>query len=480
MLPISSTLYARWRSGLRESDATLHEGGAPLPPSERLVQAIWQHQRICRDKLTTSDARAVRVLHPGFLNREAGPDFLQAIIQIGEEAAVSGDIEVDLAARGWRDHGHHDNPAYRNVILHVVWSASAKSPHPLPILSLERVLDAPLADLAQSLNTEEAGPDRPGLTGKCCAPLRDRSVGELGEILRQAALFRLQSKAAHFEARARQVGWEQSLWEGLFASLGYKHNAWPMRRLAELLPNLGAQTEISRDHWQARLLGLSGLLPSELPRREETSDYVQRLWSMWWRERDTWRTVTLPRAAWRLGGLRPVNHPQRRLGLVADWLARPDFVKRLEAWCAMSLADDELDVTLVKIMQAAEEDVFWLRHCTLDSKPLPSPQQLIGLARVGEIAMNVLLPWFWVRAVAGGNERLRLLAEHRYFAWPKGEDNAVLRLARQRLFGPEGTGAIRTAAAQQGLLQVVRDFCEQSNALCERCRFPDLVKAFGS
>jgi hypothetical protein len=32
------------------------------------------------------------------------------------------------------------------------------------------------------------------------------------------------------------------------------------------------------------------------------------------------------------------------------------------------------------------------------------------------------------------------------------------------------------AAAQQGLLQIVRDFCDHSNAICADCRFPELVR----
>jgi hypothetical protein len=32
------------------------------------------------------------------------------------------------------------------------------------------------------------------------------------------------------------------------------------------------------------------------------------------------------------------------------------------------------------------------------------------------------------------------------------------------------------AAAQQGLLQIVKDFCENSNSLCAECRFPELVR----
>ena len=40
-----------------------------------------------------------------------------------------------------------------------------------------------------------------------------------------------------------------------------------------------------------------------------------------------------------------------------------------------------------------------------------------------------------MRAVVGKNKAPQQIAEHRYFAWPKAEDNAVLRLARQRLLG---------------------------------------------
>ncbi len=89
-------LYARWAGdgppcpALRELD---------LPP-EMLLQAVWMHQRLLRDQLKTLDGRPVRILHPGFWNREAGPDFQQAVIQFGDDKPISGDIEVDLEFGG--------------------------------------------------------------------------------------------------------------------------------------------------------------------------------------------------------------------------------------------------------------------------------------------------------------------------------------------------------------------------------------------
>jgi hypothetical protein len=52
----------------------------------------------------------------------------------------------------------------------------------------------------------------------------------------------------------------------------------------------------------------------------------------------------------------------------------------------------------------------------------------------------------------------------------------VLRLARKRLFGVADHPTLRGAAAQQGLIQIVRDFCDHSNAVCDNCQFPMLVK----
>jgi hypothetical protein len=72
------------------------------------------------------------------------------------------------------------------------------------------------------------------------------------------------------------------------------------------------------------------------------------------------------------------------------------------------------------------------------------------------------------------------VAEHRYFNWPAAGDNSLLRMARQRLLGGAKTGTLKGAAAQQGLLQILRDFCDHSNAICENCQFPELARNWGS
>jgi len=159
------------------------------------------------------------------------------------------------------------------------------------------------------------------------------------------------------------------------------------------------------------------------------------------------------------------------------WLGAGDVAGRLEEWGQRGIGGPDLAESLLEVLQARDE--FWERRWTLRSKAQPRGQPLLGAERATDLAMNVILPWLYVRAWASRNERLAARAEERYFLWPAGEDNAVLRRARERLLGGERSGKARTAAEQQGLMQIVRDFCEHSNAACEGCGFPGLVEAVG-
>jgi hypothetical protein len=398
-------------------------------------------------------------------SHEGGPDFRKAIIQIGGEPPITGDIEVDLHSGGWHGHGHDATATFKHVILHVVWEGAGIKG--IPTLSIKDVLDAPISELAAWVGTESGQGFPTELTGRCCAPLRDLPEKRLRALLHEAARVRFESKVAHIEARARQAGWEQALWEGLFRGLGYKHNIWPMLRLAELRSRLAPpKLKLQPVALQARLFGVAGLLPHELERRE-SQPYLRQLWDCWWRERDTLGDCVLPRALWHFHGLRPANHPHRRLALASHWWMTSKLVKNLETW-------NGAPEDLLPILQAPA-DPFWSWHWTLRSPKLRAAQPLLGPARLTDLAVNVILPWLWARDDAKRRDWERCYAE-----WPAGEDNALLRLARQRLLGTNSRKVLGSAATQQGLLQIVRDFCEHSNALCDNCRFPELVRSWGN
>jgi hypothetical protein len=215
-------------------------------------------------------------------------------------------------------------------MLHVVWveAISASNQNVPSVLSLKNSLDAPLAELSLSFENEPLRSLPENLRGKCSAPLRDLAEPQLAELLQAAATVRFENKAGVMLARAKDSGWEQVLWENLFRALGYKHNVWPIQNLAETKPRWsgGAKTAFEI---QARLLGVSGLLPDELTRSQKFSDtFLRHAWDFWWRERDEFGDCVLRRAAWEFHGLRPANHPQRRLALArTGWPTRNLFPK---------------------------------------------------------------------------------------------------------------------------------------------------------
>lgn len=476
MLSEFSNLYAQWRRN-RTIGWKLHESGSSRPP-EKLLQIIWAGQRLKREALHTTGDDELKVLHPGFWNREAGPDFKGAIVRIEGKEAIEGDVEIDVVPGGWTAHGHDRNPDFRNVILQVVWESTPKRKSKHPTLELQPFIDAPLAELAELLDDTTPPPLKPDHRGQCCAPLRQIPQLQLESLLESAARVRLDARAAQMRARARQVGWEQVLLEAMFRGLGYKNNAWPMQRLAELAPSIISESEAPDPlRMQALLLGISGLLPDQIKNNPDgASDFFRQIWDIWWRERSRFHADVLPSRIWKLRGLRPANQPQRRLALGAYWICDPEFFPQIEKWfTSLPVQGDSLHMDeLVRILCPAK-DSFWGTHYTLRSGKLVQHLPLIGSTRTTDLVVNCILPWFYTRASVGGNPDYRIRAERAWMRWPKSDDNAVLRHARARLLGNAGPSVLKTAAHQQGLMQIVRDYCDHSNAICDDCQFPELL-----
>jgi hypothetical protein len=227
------------------------------------------------------------------------------------------------------------------------------------------------------------------------------------------------------QARARRAGWEQALWEGFFRGLGYKHNVWPMQRLGELRPVWG-QKPADPVLLQARLLGLSGLLPHELDKSEpELKGYVRELWDHWWRERDKLAEYILPPSIWRFHGMRPSNHPQRRLAMATQLALSGTFVQRLEKWCVESIKPAKLPESLLEALNL-QPDPFWSWHATFRSPRMKTSQPILGGTRITDLAINIILPWLWVRAGEGKNAKLQTSIQERFQAWPPAQDNSLL------------------------------------------------------
>lgn len=425
-------------------------------PNELELQARWFAgdfgQRFC-----TVEGDEVEIVQFGTWNREAGPDFSDAVIRLNGGKAIRGAIEFDLTDRNWETHGHATNPAFAETALHVfVHSAGrefftrTKSHRNVPQVRVDP------ATLAESFSTNVPL----ARAGRCQAPLKDLPEERVRRVLDGAAQFRLQRKAARLRGVAESHGRDAALFQEIAGALGYKQNKLPFTLLAQRLP-LKFLREQSTDI-EAILFGVAGFLEApDLGVYESTArSYVRGLWDRWWPQRDKLQRLILPPKLWQLGGARPLNHPQRRLAALAALVQKwPAFLKSL---------GDPGGSAARKIFLGLHHP-FWNLHYTLTSEAAAKSMALIGDSRAAEILANVLFPFFLSESNEVWNEFEKLPAQL---------SNRRLETGAARLFGndPRRSLFLRTVAHQQGLLQIYEDFCLQDNSDCAHCPFPEQMQ----
>ncbi len=259
---------------------------------ERLLQKIWHRGDFDTSAARTADGRTLKVLHPGRWNHLGGPDFAAARLMIdGRE--TTGDVELHLYAKDWAAHRHAADPAYNNVVLHVVLfpcaetSTAGAGGRSLPILCLLPLLHYGLEEYAADEAMEQ-------MAGR---PLHhaQETLGALGNeelntVLVGHAERRWREKVHFARERIKRLGWTDACHHAALEILGYRFNRAPMLSVASALP-LADWAEGRVD--PARVL----------------AEFADR---------------------WSLQGVRPLNHPRLRLRQYAGWcVARPDWPERL-------------------------------------------------------------------------------------------------------------------------------------------------------
>jgi hypothetical protein len=65
---------------------------------------------------------------------------------------------------------------------------------------------------------------------------------------------------------------------------------------------------------------------------------------------------------------------------------------------------------------------------------------------------------------------------------PAGETNTLLRLAGQQFFATDAEARrhLNTERRQQGIMQILLDFCVNDKSLCRDCKLPEMVESWHS
>lgn len=463
---------------LRDADSNY----IPIPISERLVQCIWYDQRLKPELLQTIDGRRVRVVSQGWWNLEAGPDFRHATVQIDDEPEHTGDVEVHLRAEDWNHHGHERDAQFNDVLLHVVlWEAGSqhisrtRAGQIIPQLVMQHQLDSPLEQLYDEIDLDSYPHNAGNHHGQCAPVLRALPPDSLGALLDAAGDERFAAKMRRFLRWIHRIGPEQALYEGWMEALGYKANKAAFRTLAQRMPL--SELNHSRAQLAPILFGLANFLPTGAPQARNTAAarYVKRLWNAWWKLRPDFEERILPPETWRFTGVRPANHPHRRLGAAVALLKKhPRFMEKV-------LGAIESDGEPSKLFSEIHDD-YWSHHFTLGSKTQTRASELIGVSRAQEIVANIVLPFVAAYAETNGDRKLCETAKAQYARLPAAPSNSIVRLASGQLFEQSSAARryIKTTRQQQGLMQIFHDFCVNDKSACRQCQFPNLVRQWAA
>ena len=265
----------------------------PFTMAERVVQKIWLQRDFDGQNAVLTDGRRVQIKSAGRWNLLGGPDFCGAKLVVGGNE-ITGDVEVHFHASDWRAHGHAADPAYDKVILHLVLFPLGADEKPavngkgetIPTLILlpllHRDLEEYTSDDALEVITERD-------EWRFFAELAAQPTGDVQALLREKAQQRWLQKVYFAGVRIQKLGWEEALHHTALEILGYARN-------------------------RAAMLAVASHHPLE----------------MWRQEIDASQIFSANRPRWQLHGIRPANHPLRRLLQYQSWTkARPDWPRKI-------------------------------------------------------------------------------------------------------------------------------------------------------
>lgn len=445
--------------------------------TERHLQALWLEQKYFRP-LKTTEGELIEILSPGIWNADSGPDFLKAHIKIGLRE-YRGDIELHLREESWQQHEHDKDDRYNNVILHVsLWKP--KNPCQITTKNGRVVLQTQMQDfltiaharIVQLIDLDLYPYKKFIGSGKCAHSLfRNLPENEIFGFLKDAAKWRLEQKLTFLKSHVNNVS--QLMGAGFSMALGYKNNTEIFLNLYNWL-----QLHVEKGEQQLFVLGMQacGFFEEGYKKKWSDSERYQQLHAL----STQIKVEDPPRFSLMLNQVRPLNHPIRRLAVLAKLLADPQtynlFGRMERHWQhAWTYCKNKKDWTaLAKDLRSllpTYQDHYWSAHYSFETEPSNEPLSLIGEDLKNSIIINTFLPLLYESIWKRVDPKEMNAFDALYASFPA-SNSSKTKYLKHRLFGDSPKGSLlQKAEAEQGAFQLHRDFCIHYEASCSGCPF---------
>ncbi len=413
--------------------------------NESFLHYLWQFQYFDKRDIKTTAGETLNILKPGILNSDSGPDFSQVKIKIDTIDWV-GNVEIHVQSSGWYEHKHDQDHAYENVVLHVVWEENKpvyrNDGTRIPTLQLKhRVEDHLIKSYQRLINN-------PGSVS--C----EKSFPTVDELIKhsmidKALMQRLETKAKLIIALLNQNkgDWEETTYQLLAASFGFKLNKEPFLQLAKSLPyKLINKHSDQLTQVEALLFGQAGFLVAR-----SKDEYLTSLFNEYQFLGKKYELINnqLHVAQWKFLRLRPANFPTIRLAQFAALLATHKNIFS----SILGLQDYKSLVHFFEIQPSP----YWQSHYRFGKKS-KGPVSVFGESSRDNLIINTVIPLLVAYGQTRDDWSLVDRAIHILQSIPA-EKNRITKLWQNLGY------ASSSAFDSQGLIELYTNYCQRRECL---------------
>ena len=414
---------------------------------EKLLQYIWKTQAFASKQYVSTKGEHVTVLSAGEENKDSGPDFFNAKIQIGDTTWV-GCVELHIKASDWVCHGHHADKAYDNVILHVVYDSDEEifnsKGQTISTIEWKGIIDEQVGGKYKKFmqHAEEI---------VCAHSMKQVEPLQLYSWMDMLLIERLERRVSDIETQLSQCAShkEEVFYHTIAKSFGFKINALPMLLVAKSLPlNILAKQKNNLLQLEALFYGQAGMLedkyqdayPQEL---QKEYAFLQKKFNL---------TPVCNHSMWKYAKMYPSGFPTIRLSQLAALIHQSSSLLS-KVLKAENVAD-------LEHMFSVSASRYWNTHYKFDISSSDSGEKHLGRQSVHSIVINTILPFVYAYAVWNEDVNLKNKVVHFYECMPF-ENNTVVRKYQHlnvRLFN---------ALHSQAMLELYEYYCKKKG--CKKC-----------
>ncbi len=413
--------------------------------TEEFLHYIWKYH-LFDNKIFTSTGENIEVINVGEHNTDAGPDFFNAKIKIGS-TLWAGNVEIHINASDWYKHGHQNDKAYNNIILHVVYNNDK-------VIMRNNNEIIPTIELKGKFNEKLFSMYRNFMNSKYWIPC-EKMINCVDEFtvnnwLESLLIERLEKKSKLIECKLNisNNNWEQVFYEQLARNFGFKVNAEPFELLAKSLPIIYlAKHKNNILQIEAMLFGQAGLLnkvfKDEYPRKlQKEYNFLKQKFSLKPIESHLWKFLRL----------RPSNFPTIRISQFAELICKSSHL-------FSEIIERENVYKIVHLFDLYSSE-YWDSHYIFD-KLSAKRKKKFGINAANLIMINTVVPFLFVYGKKKDNEKYKERALMFLNQIP-GENNSIIK--KWKSLGMN----VNTAFNTQALIELKNYYCDFKK--CLNCR----------